>query len=101
MTEAVLTFCRRDLFCWNVVCVWTLEVGTVLENNNPSCLRMLERHESELSGRKFFHFLTAEALTVEETSLDLPKNPVKQPESWDAGTSMLPPASVKNGEMII
>ena len=32
-----------------------------------------------------FFVLTAEALTVEETSLDLPKNPVKQPEFWDAG----------------
>ena len=41
----------------------------------------------------FFFFLTAEALTVEETSLDLPKNPVKQPETWDAGTSMLPPGT--------
>ena len=50
-----------------------------------------ERREVEL-GFGFFFFLTAEALTVEETSLDLPKNPVKQPETWDAGTSMLPPA---------
>ena len=42
-------------------------------------------------------FLTAEALTMEETSLDLPKNPVKQPESWDAGTSMLPPGYAHEG----
>ena len=36
-------------------------------------------------------FFTAEALTMEGTSPDLPKNPVKQAESWNAGTSMLPP----------